>query len=228
MKLKKKSMGVSAVILLTVVLSACGADNNNSGNSAAAGSNTDSAANTTVNAQSDAPAQVKKIIVGTGTGFPKVCFLDENGKLTGFDVELKKVDKRLPNYEFEFQTMDFKNILLSLDTKKIDFAAHEFEKNPEREEKYLFNKVPYAHWRNKIIVSKDNNDPIQSLDDMKGKKFLTSATSAEAQILLNYNKEHKDALKIVYSSGAANNTVSQITSGRVDAAVGADFTLSSD
>ena len=226
MKLKKKSMGVSAVILLTVVLSACGADNN-SGNSAGAGSNTDSAANTTANGQADAPAQVKKIIVGTGTGFPKVCFLDENGKLTGFDVELvREVDKRLPNYEFEFQTMEFKNILLSLDTKKIDFAAHEFEKNPEREEKYLFNKVPYAHWRNKIIVSKDNNDPIQSLDDLKGKKFLTSATSAEAQILLNYNKEHKDALKIVYSSGAANDTVSQITSGRVDAAVGADFTLS--
>jgi L-cystine transport system substrate-binding protein len=109
---------------------------------------------------------VKKIIVGTGTQFPKVAFIDENGKLTGFDVELvRELDKRLPQYEFELQTMDFSNILLSLETGKIDFGAHEFGKNPEREEKYLFNKVPYAYWRNFIIVSKNNNDPIESLKE---------------------------------------------------------------
>ena len=40
----------------------------------------------------------KKIIVGTGTQFPNVCFIDENGKLTGYDVELiREIDKRLPS-----------------------------------------------------------------------------------------------------------------------------------
>ncbi|ASS67915.1 MULTISPECIES: transporter substrate-binding domain-containing protein [unclassified Paenibacillus] len=213
--MKKKTAGVAAAILLTLLLAACGAKENGAEGAKAA------------SAGQETSAPVKKIVVGTGTQFPKVCFIDENGKLTGFDVELvREIDKRLPQYEFEFQTMEFKSILLSLDARKIDFAAHEFEKNPEREEKYLFNKVPYAHWRNKIIVAKDNNDPIESLDDLKGKKFIAGATSAEAQILLNYNKEHGDALKIVYSSGAANDTVSQITTGRVDAAVGADFSLS--
>lgn len=169
---------------------------------------------------------VKKIIVGTGTQFPKVAFIDENGKLTGFDVELvRELDARLPQYEFEFQTMDFSNILLSLETGKIDFGAHEFEKNPEREEKYLFNKVPYAYWRNFIIVSKENNDPIESLDDMHGKRFLATPTSAQAQILENYNKEHPGALEIVYNNGGANDVVSQILTGRVDASIGADFSL---
>jgi L-cystine transport system substrate-binding protein len=108
----------------------------------------------------------KKIIVGTGTQFSKVAFIDENGKLTGFDVELaRELDARLPQYEFEFQTLEFSSILLSLETGKIDFGAHEFGKNPEREEKYLFNKVPYAYWRNFIIVSKNNNDPIESLKE---------------------------------------------------------------
>ncbi|WP_373557985.1 transporter substrate-binding domain-containing protein [Paenibacillus sp. XY044] len=179
---------------------------------------TDTAANA-------AGGAVKKIVVGTGTAFPKICFIDENGKLTGFDVELvREIDKRLPDYEFDIQTQEFSNLLLSLETKKIDFVAHEMEKNPERTEKYLFNKEPYAHWRNKIIVAKDN-DSIHSLDDLKGKKVLTGATSAEAQILENYNKEHNNAIQIVYQNGAANDTVNQITTGRVDATIGADFSL---
>ncbi|CAK4852176.1 unnamed protein product [Aphanomyces euteiches] len=170
-------------------------------------------------------AEVKKIIVGTGTQFPKVAFIDENGKLTGYDVELvKEIDKRLPEYEFELKTLDFANLLLSLETNKIDFVAHEMEKNPEREKKYLFNKEPYAFWKTKIIVAKDN-DTVKSIDDLKGKKALTTATSAEATILENYNKANKNAIKIVYSNGAANDTVTQLATGRVDGSVGADFIL---
>ncbi|MDU2240186.1 MAG: transporter substrate-binding domain-containing protein [Paenibacillus sp.] len=209
----KRWLSAVAVLVLTGVLAGCGTEASGGPESKGA-------------AASAASGEVKKIIVGTGTGFPKVCFIDENGKLTGFDVELvREIDNRLAGYEFEFQTQEFSNLLLSLETKKIDFVAHEMEKNPERTEKYLFNKEPYAHWRNKIIVAKDN-DTIHSLDDLKGKKVLTSATSAQAQILENYNKENNNAIEIVYQNGAANDTVSQITSGRVDATLGADFSLS--
>lgn len=209
----KRWLSAAIVLVLTGVLAGCGAGSSGGTESKDA-------------AASAASGEVKKIIVGTGTGFPKVCFIDENGKLTGFDVELvREIDNRLAEYEFEFQTQEFSNLLLSLETKKIDFVAHEMEKNPERTEKYLFNKEPYAHWRNKIIVAKDN-DTIHSLDDLKGKKVLTSATSAQAQILENYNKENNNAIEIVYQNGAANDTVNQLTSGRVDATLGADFSLS--
>ncbi|MGG4046547.1 transporter substrate-binding domain-containing protein [Paenibacillus favisporus] len=208
----RKTLAVVAGIMLAGVIAGCGSGSKGGETS------TDTAANA-------AGGAVKKIVVGTGTAFPKICFIDENGKLTGFDVELvREIDKRLPDYEFDIQTQEFSNLLLSLETKKIDFVAHEMEKNPERTEKYLFNKEPYAHWRNKIIVAKDN-DSIHSLDDLKGKKVLTGATSAEAQILENYNKEHDNAIQIVYQNGAANDTVNQITTGRVDATIGADFSL---
>nr|WP_152400265.1 transporter substrate-binding domain-containing protein [Paenibacillus cellulositrophicus] len=208
----RKTLAVVAGIMLAGVIAGCGSGSKGGETSA------DTAANA-------AGGTVKKIVVGTGTAFPKICFIDENGKLTGFDVELvREIDKRLPDYEFDIQTQEFSNLLLSLETKKIDFVAHEMEKNPERTEKYLFNKEPYAHWRNKIIVAKDN-DSIHSLDDLKGKKVLTGATSAEAQILENYNKEHDNAIQIVYQNGAANDTVNQITTGRVDATIGADFSL---
>ncbi|WP_128657811.1 transporter substrate-binding domain-containing protein [Paenibacillus sp. 598K] len=166
-----------------------------------------------------------KIIVGTGTQFPNVCFLDENGKLTGYDVELvREIDKRLDDYEFEFQTLEFTNLLLSLETKKIDMVAHQMEQNAERQEKYLFNKVPYAHWKNKVAVAA-TNDTVQSIDDLKGKKVLTTATSAQAIILEKYNAEHDNAIDIVYQNGAANDTIQQVVSGRAEAFLSADFTL---
>ncbi|GAS80326.1 MULTISPECIES: transporter substrate-binding domain-containing protein [Paenibacillus] len=166
-----------------------------------------------------------QIIVGTGTQFPNVAFIDENDKLTGYDVELvREIDKRLDDYEFEFQTLEFTNLLLSLETNKIDMVAHQMEKNPEREEKYLFNKEAYSHWKNKIAVLKDDNS-IQSIDDLKGKKVFTTATSAQAILLENYNKEHDNALEIVYSSGVANDFISQLKSKRVAASIAADFTL---
>lgn len=215
--MKKTTLAVILTLALGVIAAGCGNKEEGSKGEAAAAAPTASA--------SAKPAEVKKIIVGTGTKFPKVAFLDENGKLTGFDVELvREIDKRLPQYEFELQTLEFSNILLSLETKKVDIGAHEFEKNPERTEKYLFNKEPYAHWKNKIIVAKDN-DSVKTLDDLVGKKVLTSATSAEAQILENYNRDHDKKIDIVYQSGAANDTVSQISTGRVAATIGADFTL---
>jgi L-cystine transport system substrate-binding protein len=211
----KKSLFLSASLALVLVAAGCGSTDKS-----------ESASGTAADTSAASSGKVTKIVVGTGTGFPQVCFIDENGKLTGFDVELvREVDKRLPDYEFDLQTMEFSNLLLSLETKKIDFVAHEMEKNPEREEKYLFNSEPYAHWRNKIVVAADNNS-INSLDDLAGKKVLTGATSAEAQILENYNKDHDKKIDIVYQSGATNDTVSQITSGRVDATLAADFTLS--
>jgi len=225
-----KKLWIAPAFALLLAVAGCGGGNGSNGEAASPAAGGPSSPSTSASPGADAsqPAAgpVKKIVVGTGTQFPQVCFIDENGKLTGFDVELvREIDNRLSDYEFELQTMDFSNLLLSLDTKKIDFIAHEMEKNPERSEKYLFNKESYAHWRNKIIVAKDNNT-IHSLDDLKGKKVLTSPTSAEAQILENYNKEHNNAIEIVYQNGAANDTVSQITSGRVAATLGADFSLS--
>ncbi|CAH1057274.1 transporter substrate-binding domain-containing protein [Paenibacillus pseudetheri] len=212
----KISISLVIASLLTLAIAGCG---NNSTNSSQNGNAAEASAT------ANGSTKVTKIIVGTGTAFPKVCFIDENGKLTGFDVELlKEIDKQLPEYEFEFQTMDFSNLLLSLETKKIDLVAHVMEKNPERELKYYFNKEAYAHWRNRIVVAKDN-DSIQSLDDLKGKKVLVGATSAQAQILENYNKEHDNAINIVYQNGAANDTVPQISTGRVDATLAADFVL---
>ncbi len=159
--------------------------------------------------------KVQKIIVGTGTQFPNICFLDSNGKLTGYDVELvRQIDEKLPEYEFEFKTMEFSNLLLSLETNKIDFVAHQMEVNDEREEKFLFNKEPY------------NVFPLQvTVKDLKGKKAIVSATSNSAVFLEKYNKENNAGIEIVYSGQGVDDTKNQIKTGRADATITTPFAV---
>ncbi|WP_420850684.1 transporter substrate-binding domain-containing protein [Paenibacillus lutrae] len=207
-------MMIASAGLALALLSGCAAD-----------SAKDTAAKVNPGGNSAAPA-VTKIVVGTGTQFANICFLDDKGNLTGYDVELiREIDKRLPEYEFEFKTMDFSNLLLSLETKKIDLIAHQMEVNEERKAKFLFNDEAYNIFPNQVVVHKDRTD-IQSLDDLKGKKVMVGATSNAAVLLQDYNKTNNNAIQIVYSgSGGTNDIIAQLKSGRVDATISTEFAV---
>lgn len=64
-------------------------------------------------------AKVKTIIVGTGKIYAPFCYLDDNGKLVGYEIDvLNAVDELLPQYQFKYETFDFANILIALQAKK--------------------------------------------------------------------------------------------------------------
>ncbi len=209
----KKNLWFLLAIVLALVTAAC-SPKENAGTTEAKADGKESSSK-----------EVQKIVVGTGTQFPNICFLDENGKLTGYDVELvREIDKKLTEYEFEFKTMEFSNLLLSLETNKIDFIAHQMEVNEERQEKFLFNKEPYNVFPLHVAVNQKNND-IQSIDDLKGKKAIVGATSNSAVFLEKYNKEHDAGIEIVYSGQGADDTINQIRTGRADATITTPFAV---
>ncbi|MGE7092884.1 transporter substrate-binding domain-containing protein [Lysinibacillus sp. NPDC048646] len=206
-----KKLSLYLTIVLTFLLTACTSVENSEGD-------------TSKNDSAQEGKDVQKIIVGTGTQFPNICFLDDKGNLTGYDVELvRAIDEKLPEYEFEFKTMEFSNLLLSLETRKIDFIAHQMEVNSEREKKFLFNKEPYNVFPLKVTVNA-KNDEIQSIDDLKEKSVSVSATSNSAVFLEKYNKEHDLGVNIVYSSGSADVN-NQIATGRIDAIITTPFAV---
>lgn len=171
---------------------------------------------------SKAETAPENIIVGTGTQFPNICFIDEDGNLTGYDIELvKAIDEKLDDYTFEFETMDFPNLLLSLETNKIDMIAHQMEVNEERKEKFLFNNEPYNIFPLKVTINEQNNT-IHSIDDLTGKKIATTATSNAAVFIEKYIKEHNIAAEIVYIN-STNDLIAQLKSGRVDATISTPF-----
>lgn len=163
--------------------------------------------------------EAKTIVIGTGNAFKPYCYLDDSGNLSGYEIEvLKEINKKLPQYKFEFNQLEFKNILLSLESNKVDVGAHQFEKNPERESKYLFGTESYTNFILRITVGKDRTD-IKSIEDLEGKKVQTSTGSNAAYVLEKYNKEHNNAINLVYSSDDAATTIKNIEDGRIDAFV---------
>ncbi len=200
----KKKYGVLALALVAALtLSACGAKDE------------PEAAN----------KKVQTITVGTGTQFPNVCFLDENGKLTGYDVELvKEIDKRLPGYKFKFKTMDFSNLLVSLGAGKVDIVAHQMEKSKEREKKFLFNDVAYNNFPLQLTVL-DSNNSINGTKDLAGKRVITSATSNGALVLKKINEEQGNNFEIAYEGQGSNDAANQLKTGRADATISTPFAV---
>lgn len=165
-----------------------------------------------------ASAKPQKIIVGTGYAFKPYCYLDDNGKLAGFEYQvLQEIDKRLPQYQFSYQTMDFPNILLSLDTGKIDLASHQYAKNPEREKKYLYASEFYTVVTTKITILATRND-IHSIEDLYGKKVQVSPGSNDTYLLEKFNKDHGNRIQLVYGSLDTATLIQNLKNGSIDAA----------
>lgn len=162
--------------------------------------------------------EAKTIVIGTGNAFKPYCYLDDDGNLAGYEIEvLKEINKKLPQYKFEFEQLEFKNILLSLESNKVDVGAHQFEKNPERESKYLFGTESYTTFILRITVGKDRTD-ISSLKDLEGKKVQVGSGSNDAYVLEQYNKVHNNAINLVYTASSdPATTIKSIEDGRIDA-----------
>ena len=144
-----------------------------------------------VNAKgTESSSGVKKIVVGSGVNYNPYCYLDENGDAVGYEYDvLKEIDALLPQYEFEYQSMAFDQLVLSLESGKIDLAAHQYEYTDERNEKYLFSGESYTSYITYLAVLKD--DTATSLEDLAGEKIRTGgSTSATTQLLTKWNEEH--------------------------------------
>jgi L-cystine transport system substrate-binding protein len=182
--------------------------------------------------QSEAAASgkeaVKKIIIGTGSQYKNVCFLDDKNQLTGFEVEaLKRIDEILPQYEFEFKILDFSAILPSLETGKIDLAAHQYESNTERRSKYLFGGEGLTRYDQRIAVKDDRNDinSLEDLADIGGTVQVGNATSNSTYLIEQWNRDHGNRLKTVLAPSDVTITLQNIDTGKIDAFLGIERTI---
>ena len=204
--MKKKTILVLAVLLIGILGLVAGCQSS------------------TADAPKSSAQAKKKVIIGTGTSYKPYCFLDEKNNLTGFEVEvLKKVNEKLPQYEFEFKTFDFNAILVSLETGKIDLAAHQYEVNAERKNKFLFGDVGVTTYDLLLVVKEDRSD-IKSLDDLAaigGTIEVGSASANKTYVVDKWNKEHGNKLKLVIGANTADVavTLQNLESGKTDAFV---------
>ena len=140
-------------------------------------------------AQNSSTSKVQTLQVGVQNAYKPYDYLNENGELDGYEVQvLKAIDEALPQYQFNLKPIDWQNAVVSLDTGKIDFSANIYTLTKARKAKYDYSKpdlyIPYY-----ISVSEDNNT-ITDLSNIGSAKVLYYPSTDSSVFWDNYNKEN--------------------------------------
>ena len=211
---------LSAGVLAGVFLTGCGNTDTASGSttsdstaiaeSAKAEETTTATAANTENEADDELAQIQKngvLRVGVEGTYPPMTYHDEDGKLTGFDVEVaEKIAEKL-GVTAEFTESGWDSLLAGIDSGRLDTVINAVSITDEREIKYDF-AGPYFYITQQIVVAADD-DSITDMDSLKGKKVANTVTTAYMDIL-----EEAGAELVPIST--AEEAASLITSGRAD------------
>jgi polar amino acid transport system substrate-binding protein len=116
----------------------------------------------------DKVKQAGVVRVGTGNDTPPMNYLDDNGKWTGFDVELgDEIAKRL-GVKLERVPVNNKTRIAFLANGQIDMALSNISRTVSREEQVDFVDPPYL-WTAKVFYAKKGQ--FKSLAELGGKRI---------------------------------------------------------
>lgn len=209
---KRTAAIISSLAVLASAAYSCGDAESSSEQSSSSSSSAEPSSS-----QASDSSEVKTIRVGTGNAYNPACYLDENGELDGYDPAiLKEIDELLPQYEFTYETFDFQNVVLALESNKIDLAAHQYEWNQQREDNYLFGEEGYTVFDQYVWQIGTDDTVYNSIEDLVGKTVHASAGDNCAFFLENWNKDHPDKIiNLDYTvPSTTEETVSYYLSGK--------------
>lgn len=232
--------GTAAVMMAAGLLAGCSPSNTGAGNAAAG---TTTAATTTAgatgenqttqsdqtgntgeasgeesreNTDSDLLAQILEegvITIGTEGTYSPNSYHDESGNLVGFDVEVaEKIAEKL-GVRAEFVESEWDSLFAGMDSGRIDIVVNEVEASEERREKYDFSE-PYTYIQGALLVAEDN-DEIQSVEDLEGKRAAQNLTSSWGQLGESYGAE-------LIGVDSMNQSVELLLTGRADVTLNAE------
>lgn len=197
--MKKKLGFLSILVLLILGLAACG------------GSTDDEADNATDADGDDESTEDQVYTVGVDNTYPPFEFT-EDGELVGIDVDLINAIAEDQGFEIKIEQMDFSGIIPSMQAGELDIGMGGMSITEERKNTVDFTD-PYFEAGVSLVVSKDNDD-IESLDDLDGKKVAVKNGTVGA----NVAEENKDeyGFEIIQVSDSAS-MFQEVTNGTADA-----------
>jgi len=162
-------------------------------------------------------AKTKTYYVATRGTFRPFSYMNEQGDLTGYDIEiLKEVQKRNKDIKFEFRTRSIESAFVSLEAKQVDIIANQMSSNEDRAAKYTFTKEINNYTNSKITVKGDRND-ITTLDDLKGKTMILTPTSETTRLIKKFNETAEPKINLIYTDKGSAESLNLIATGRADA-----------
>jgi polar amino acid transport system substrate-binding protein len=157
-------------------------------------------------------AQAQDVIrVGTDATFPPFEY-SENGKRTGFDIDLIEAIAKTANRKVEWIDIDFKGLIPGLLSKRFDVAASAIYITDERKKVVDFTDPYYPGGL--VIMTKKGDTTIKGPDDLKGKKVTVQVGTKSVGFL----KDNFPAIERIEVE--KNQEMFQLVEiGRADAAV---------
>jgi len=213
MKNLKKILAVlMAVIIAGVVFAACSAAKDDTADTT--GAATDASA-----AESDlAYIQDKgKLIIGI-TYFEPMDYIDENGELTGFEVEFGKAVCEKLGVEPEFQEISWDAKETELSAKNIDCIWNGLTITPEREEAMSISK-PYMNNKQVLICKAENAEAYAQPGGLAGKTVVAEKESAGEEAILDETYADYFGEANYVAVEAMKNAMMEVKAGTADAAV---------
>ncbi|WP_261058674.1 amino acid ABC transporter substrate-binding protein [Streptococcus mitis] len=166
-------------------------------------------------AKKEEAASKKEIIVATNAT-PKPFNYEENGELTGYEIEVvRAIFKDSDKYDVKFEKTEWSGVFAGLDADRYNMAVSNISYTKERAEKYLY-AAPTAKNPNVLVVKKD--DPsIKSLDDIGGKSTEVVQGTTSAKQLEDYNKQHSDNPTVLkYTKADFQQIMGRLSDGQFD------------
>ncbi|MEW6422074.1 MAG: transporter substrate-binding domain-containing protein [Deinococcota bacterium] len=154
------------------------------------------------------PGVLKIAMEGT---YPPFTYKDEQGQLTGFDVDIAKAVAAKLGLRPEFVLTEWSGILGGLQANKYDVIVNQVGITPERQKTIGFSR-PYAYSSPQIIVRKGSSFNPKTLADLKGKRVGVGLGS-------NFEQQLRQAggINVVTYPGAPEY-LADLAAGRLDAA----------
>lgn len=202
--MKKKAISMLLAAAMVFSLAACGAKSD---------SDTKETKKETTADAKDESSDKEITVVATGSFYP-ISYTDDDGNLTGFEVEaLKEVCKRADiavNWEL---SDDYSAKFGGVDSGKYDTIVGQVSVTDERKKAYQFTDV-YAENSIKMCVRGD--DPAESVDDLQGRKVCIEFGTVLQDFFDKYNAEHSadEQIECVETAG---NIYEELEVGHYDA-----------
>jgi len=163
----------------------------------------------------DTLAKVKaagKLVIGNGGAFPPFEFV-ENGKLTGFDVELgTELAKRI-GVPVEWQVIEFAGLIPALTSGRVDILLTAMTWTKERAERIAFSE-PY--YKTAIAAAYRPNLSIDKPEDLAGKVVGVQVGSAGERFVRD---GYASAVKELRTYNELPPALRDLEIGRVEAVV---------
>lgn len=122
--------------------------------------------------------------VGMEGTYAPYTYHDDNGDLTGYEVDVANAIGEKLGMKVEFVETKWDAMFEALDAGNFDVVMNQVTINDERKEVYDFS-TPYIYSKPVLIVTADNTD-IKGFDDVKGKRAAEGLTSNFNQIAQDY------------------------------------------